>query len=174
MQNKVYKYYTELPSWAKGIVVVGGIAIIYFTSKNILDTIRSKKNQAAQLKEIDNANTELITLSRQRITPTLSQSNYEALSNNLIDAFSGCGTDFSKVKNVFEQLRNQADILQFIKIFGLRKKQRCLFSDDARESFFSNYTPPMSLSAHLASDLSSSNISTINKILKSNNITFQF
>lgn len=171
---KVYQYYKELPQWAKGLVVVGGVAIVYFTSKSILDSIRARKNQAAQLREVDNANTELIALAKKGIKPTLPQSNYEALSNSLVDAFNGCGTDFSKVKSIFDQLKNQADALLFVKTFGLRKKQRCLFSDDPRESFFSNFTPPMSLSAHLASDLSSSNIATINKMLKAKNITLQF
>jgi hypothetical protein len=171
---KVYQYYKELPQWAKGLVVVGGVAIVYFTSKSILDSIRARKNQAAQLREVDNANTELIALAKKGIKPTLPQSNYEALSNSLVDAFNGCGTDFSKVKSIFDQLKNQADALLFVKTFGLRKKQRCLFSDDPRESFWSNFTPPMSLSAHLASDLSSSNIATINKMLKAKNITLQF
>lgn len=171
---KVYQYYKELPQWAKGLVVVGGVAIVYFTSKSIIGAMSAARNRAAQLKEVDTANTELIALRRRGINPTLPQSNYEALSNSLIDAFNGCGTDFSKVKSVFGQLKNQADALLFVKTFGLRKKQRCLFSDDPRESFFSNFTPPMSLSAHLASDLSSSNIATINKMLKEKNITLQF
>lgn len=171
---KAYQYYKELPPWAKGVVVVGGAAVIYFTAKSILDTIRAKKNMAEQLKEVSNANTELIALAKKGIKPTLPQSNYEALSNSLIDAVNGCGTDFDKIKNIFDQLKNQADALLFVKTFGLRKKQRCLFSDDAREGFWSNFTPPMSLSAHLASDLSSSNIATINKMLKAKNITLQF
>lgn len=171
---QVYQYYKELPPWAKGVVVVGGAAAIYFTATSIIGAIRAKKNQALQLKEIDNANTELIALRKKGINPTLSLSNLEALSNSLIDAVNGCGTDFTKVKSIFEQLKNQADALLFVKTFALRKKQRCLFSDDARESFMSNFTPPMSLSAHLASDLSNSNIATINKMLKEKNITLQF
>ena len=171
---KVYQYYKELPPWAKGIVVVGGVAVIYFTAKSIVGSINEAKNRAIQLKEIDNANNELIALRKKGIVPTLPQSNYEALSNSLIDAFNGCGTDFAKVKSIFEQLKNQADALFFVKTFGLRKKQRCLFSDDAREDFWSNFTPPMSLSAHLASDLSSTDIATINKMLKAKNITLQF
>lgn len=171
---KVYQYYKELPPWARGVVVVGGAAIIYFTAKSIVDSINAKRSQAAQLKEIDNANNELIALRRKGINPTLPQSNYEALSNSLVDAFNGCGTDFGKVKGIFDQLKNQADALFFVKTFGLRKKQRCLFSDDPRESFWSNFTPPMSLSAHLASDLSSGDIATINKMLKAKNITLQF
>jgi hypothetical protein len=171
---KVYQYYKELPSWAKGVIVVGGAAVIYFTAKSILDGIKARKNQTALLKEVDNANNELINLRKKGINPTVAQSTLEALSNNLVDAFSGCGTDIQKVKGVFDQLKNQADVLLFVKTFGLRKKQRCLFSGDARENFWSNYTPPMSLSAHLASDLSSSEIASINKMFKAKNITYQF
>ena len=42
MANKVYQYYTELPSWAKGIVVIGGIAIVYFTTKQFIAKIKKQ------------------------------------------------------------------------------------------------------------------------------------
>ena len=33
--DKVYKYYTELPGWAKGVVIIGGLGIAYIVGTTI-------------------------------------------------------------------------------------------------------------------------------------------
>jgi hypothetical protein len=174
MADNVFKYYKDLPEWAKGVVVVGGIAIVYFTGKRILDAINAAKELKDKQKEIEDATYALNELSSNGINPTLSETTLQSLSNSVIDAVGGCGTDNEKIKATFKKLQNQADMLLFVKVFGLRQKQRCLFSDDPRESFLSSLTPPMSLSAHIALDLDAAEISALNKILEARNITYKF
>lgn len=172
--NGALKYYKELPNWAKGVVVVGGLTVTYIFLSQIVSKIRQKNEQKKQLEEISGANQDLENLSKKGIYATMNKSAFEAMSAAIIDAVSGCGTDKSKINSQFQKLNNDADILAFVSVFGLRKKQRCLFSDDPREDFFSNTTPPLSLTAHLQSDLTDSEINEINKILSSRGITYQF
>lgn len=172
--NGALKYYKELPNWAKGVVVVGGLTVTYIFLSQIVGKIRQRNEQKKQLEEISGANQDLENLSKRSVYPTMNKSAFEAMSAAIIDAVSGCGTDKDKINSQFQKLNNDADILAFVSVFGLRKKQRCLFSDDPREDFFSNTTPPMSLTAHLQSDMSDTEIKNINKILQGRGITYQF
>jgi hypothetical protein len=96
------------------------------------------------------------------------------MSSAIVEASNDCGTDDGVFVSQFDNIQNEADILAFVKIFGLRQKVRCPFTNDTRESFWSSKTPPMSLSAMLASELSQGQIDTINKKLGSKGIKYRF
>lgn len=168
------RIYTELPSWAKGIVVVGGIAIGYIAVTSIINAIRGKAQKEKQEQEVNNAKSELQKEINSGNKPTLSRSTLEAMSNAVVSASNDCGTKNNLLLSQFDNLKNQADMLLFIDVFGLRKKTRCPFSDDTRENFMSSQTPPMSLSAIVSSELSSSQINSLNNKLTSKGISYKF
>lgn len=168
------RVYTELPSWAKGVVVVGGLVVGYLAVTSIIKAIKSKKTKEESLAEVNNAATELNTQIKSGKGPTIARSTAEVMSNAIVAASNDCGTDEKQIYAQFDKVKNQADILLFVDVFGLRKKVRCPFSDDPRESFFSADTPPMSLSAMINSELDATQISTINNKLASKGITYKF
>jgi hypothetical protein len=168
------RVYTELPSWAKGVVVVGGLVVGYLAVTSILKSIKAKKNKEESLAEVNNANSELNTQIKTGKGPTIARSTAEVMANAIVSASNDCGTDEKQIYAQFDKVNNQADILLFVDVFGLRKKVRCPFSDDPRESFFSANTPPMSLSAMINSELDATQIATINNKLASKGITYKF
>jgi len=168
------RVYTELPSWAKGVVVVGGLVVGYLAVTSIIKAIKSKKTKEESLAEVNNAATELNTQIKSGNGPTIQRSTAEVMSNAIVAASNDCGTDEKQIYAQFDKVKNQADILLFVDVFGLRKKVRCPFSDDPRESFFSADTPPMSLSAMINSELDATQISTVNNKLASKGITYKF
>jgi len=168
------RVYTELPSWAKGVVVVGGLFVGYLAVTSIIKAIKSKKTKEESLAEVNNAATELNTQIKSGKGPTIQRSTAEVMSNAIVAASNDCGTDEKQIYAQFDKVKNQADILLFVDVFGLRKKVRCPFSDDPRESFFSADTPPMSLSAMINSELDATQISTVNNKLASKGITYKF
>lgn len=174
MANKAFEYYKGLPTWAKGVVVVGGLAVIYITAAQIIKKIRENKEQKKQMEEISAATNDLRNLAKNGIRPTLTKTELESISSAIIDAVAGCGTNMSKIFTQMGRLKNDADVLLLITVFGLRKKMRCVFSDDPREDFWSNMTPPMSLTAILQSDCSASDIADINKVLSKAGIKYKF
>lgn len=170
----VLRVYTELPSWAKGVVVVGGLVVGYLAVTSILKSIKAKKNKEESLAEVNNANSELNTQIQTGKGPTIARSTAEVMANAIVAAANDCGTEEKQMYAQFDKLNNQADILLFVDVFGLRKKVRCPFTDDPRESFFSANTPPMSLSAMINSELDATQIATINNKLASKGITYKF
>ena len=170
----VFEFYKELPPWAKGVVVIGGLGLAYITIRQIVDRVNRMARERKQMEEISAAQTDLQTLGRRGVVPSLSKSALESISAAIVDAVNGCGTDMTKIKTQIGKLENEADVLALIQQFGLRKKARCTFSDDPREDFWSNMTPPLSLTAHLQSDLSAGDINSLNKILSNKGIKYQF
>jgi hypothetical protein len=168
------RVYTELPSWAKGVVVVGGLVVGYLAVTSILKSIKAKKNKEESLAEVNNANSELNTQIQTGKGPTIARSTAEVMANAIVAASNDCGTEEKQMYAQFDKVQNQADILLFVDVFGLRKKVRCPFSDDPRESFWSTNTPPMSLSAMINSELDATQIATINNKLASKGITYKF
>jgi len=168
------RVYTELPSWAKGVVVVGGLVVGYLAVTSILKAIKAKKTEAESKAEISQANTELNTQIKLGNGPTIQISQAEVMANAIVAASNDCGTDEKQIYAQFDKVKNQADILLFVDVFGLRKKVRCPFSDDPRESFFSSDTPPMSLSAMINSELDTTEIQTLNNKLATKGIKYKF
>jgi hypothetical protein len=174
MTKGFYQYYKDLPSWAKGVVVVGGGLVVYLGVTSIIRKINKSKETAKSMQEVDSANSELQAEIRSGKKPTINKTTAEAISNGIISASNDCGTDEKLIFSQFDKVNNQADILLLVQVFGLRKKIRCVFSDDPRESFMSAYTPPMSLSAMLNSELDTTQLQTLNNKLATKGIKYKF
>ena len=184
MAKGFYQYYKDLPSWAKGVVVVGGGVVVYLGVTSIMRKIKQAKETAMSMQEVDSANSELQAEIRSGKKPTITNTIAEAISNAIVSASNDCGTDEKLIFSQFDKVNNQADMLLLVQIFGLRKKIRCVFSDDPREStmlfglieasFSSAYTPPMSLSAMLNSELDTTQLQTLNNKLATKGIKYKF
>ena len=43
-QSKALEVWNGLPNWAKGIIAVGGLAIIYFTANSVIKSIKKSES----------------------------------------------------------------------------------------------------------------------------------
>jgi len=174
MKGDTLKYYNGLPQWARGVVVVGGLVIGYIAVNAIIKKVTQNKKDAAALQEINTASGDLNAVISSGTKPTLNNSQLEAMSNAIIEASNGCGTDNNMIFATFSKIKNDADILSFIKVFGLRKKTRCPFTSDTMENFWSSNTMPMSLSAMINSELDTTEIQKINDGFLAKGMRYQF
>jgi hypothetical protein len=176
MANKVYTYYKELPSWAKGVVVVGGIAIVYFTSKQIINRIRNQAERKFDLQESDSASSDLQNLAQQGIKPTVSNSQIDNIINSLVESMNDCGTDENAIYNQFKKLNNTADVYALLKRWQIRYYRPCAISNPI--SFakyqFNNKAFGGNLSTWLTYDMTATEIGKINKILSDKGINYKF
>ena len=107
MANKVYQYYKELPSWAKGIVVVGGIAIIYFATKQTIARLRKQSESKDAKTSVENAKNELQQLSNDCIRPTITKSQADAYAEKIVKQFKGADLllgSYDVVNQIFKDL----------------------------------------------------------------------
>jgi hypothetical protein len=166
MANKVYQYYKELPSWAKGIVVVGGIAIIYFATKQTIARLRKQSEGKDAKNSVEDAKNELQQLSNDGIRPTITKSQADAYAEKIVKQFKGADLllgSYDVVNQIFKELKNNADFLLLKSAFGVRTY------DDA----FFGQVKNVTLESAIQDELTQFRINDLNKTLSKKGITYR-
>ena len=165
MANKVYSYYKDLPSWAKGIVVVGGMFATYIfvsqTMKRIRKTMDNKQNKQA----LESANDDLQDLIKRGIKPTLTKAQTDAMADAILNQYKNADLllqSFPVTEREFNKLKNDADYLLLKKSWDIRTYP------DAFLGSVSNVT----LEAAIQNELFNSSISKLNTILSKKGIKY--
>jgi len=113
--------FSELPSWAKGVIAVvalGGIVGIGFAIRRAIKNAKEGREEKEQGKELGN---DLDNLLNQGVAPTLSNSDAISLTNFIVTALSGwelSGTEAEVVTQILSKVQNQADWLKLQQTFG--------------------------------------------------------
>lgn len=177
MQETFYqKYYKPMPIMVKGAIglAVAGVAI--YAGFTIYKNIKRNK----EIKEANKAGiaaaSEVLDLKRRGINPTMDESDFQVLSESLVEAMNDCGTDNDTVLNVFRKMKNDADIRMLVSTFGVRFYRPCTVTSPFSKivSMFNDKAYGGSLSTWLSYDLTSGEIDKINSILASNHINYSF
>jgi hypothetical protein len=183
-KSKVYQYYTELPPWAKGIVVVGGMAILYFASKSIFRKLNEAKISEDSREAVKDAESDKSNLIRGGVKASYTKTQYQTWANSIQQAFEGCdysaeitwGSDSPiglasiwsssgyKVAAILNQLKNNVDYLELTTAWGIRSYDAC--------GYFSGDIKNVDLSKAIQSELTAREISNLNKILSGKGITY--
>jgi hypothetical protein len=154
----------EIPSWAKGIIVVGVVGaaafLIYKVAKSVSSGVSSLKN----LKEKGQLGNDEKTLQSQGVRYSFLQSQYNSFADKIFSALKGATEDEDMIMTVMASMRNDLDVLALIKAYGVR---------DA--SFWgwekANYDLITAINAYM----STSEVETyVNAPLRANGITYQF
>lgn len=176
MKNEISQSYKGLPAWAKGTLAVGGLLIVAFIGYNLYKNAQKKKELRQANKLSEDASKEVIELGRQGVVPSFGQSQYESFVLKLVLAMDGCGTDEQSVYNVFDAMKNKADVLQLIKTFGVRFYQPCAATSPISYTkwLYDNESFGGGVSTWLEYDLTNSEIQKINALLSKKGIDFKF
>ena len=122
MQNKMYQYYTELPSWAKGIVVVGGVAVLGYISFKIYKKLFPSDKEKENRMLLNNVDSEIDRLKRSGQKLTFAEPTYNTLANTLYESMRyAVGDDYGKVVEIMKSMKNDLDVSTIIKAFGIRQ-----------------------------------------------------
>lgn len=168
MQKKhsIYDWYSQLTPGGKTAVFLIGTGAAAFVGISIWNAIKQAKQNSANLKESKDAVTTLYQLQQKGVTPTFTDAQFESWSNQLAQAFSGCGTDNATVYNIFSTLNNDADLYKLIAVYGTRSYDGCKWMFEGLQS--------KSLSAAISDELLASEKDRVNGSLILKGITFKF
>ncbi len=126
MANKVYQYYTELPSWAKGIVVIGALGIAYIVGKRVYKTLFPTEQEKANQQLTKDIANEIEKLQKGGVKPTFPDSNYFTMANTIYESMRyAVGDDYANVELTLKKMKNDLDVAKLIKAFG--RKQDYVF-----------------------------------------------
>lgn len=118
---KMYQYYKELPQWAKGIVVVGGVAAAFFVGKKIYSFVFPSADEKRNQQLTNNINSEVQRLSRTQ-KATYPDSSYDTMANTIYNGMRyAVGDDYGSVQETLKKMKNDLDVAKLIKAFGKRQ-----------------------------------------------------
>lgn len=117
----VYEYYKDLPSWAKGTVVVLGAVVVglvlFKVYKAVFPSEKEKKN-----KELANNIDTEIKKHSSTLKPSYSESNYNTFANTIYESMRyAIGDDYGTVVSTLKKMKNDLDVAKLIKAFGFKQ-----------------------------------------------------
>jgi hypothetical protein len=155
--------YNGLPSWAKGIVVVGSFAAVGYTSYLIYKKVQAINASRDAKREVEKTTDELKKLN---VKPTLMPSQIDSVANQLFTAMNGYGTDYNSILKALVYINNNADMLSVIKAYGVR------------ELSSGNFNPEPNLTGTLGQafsiELGSDQRTAVNNLLARKGVTYRF
>lgn len=181
-ENKALKVYEDLPQWARGIVVVGGLVVVYIVGNTIYKKIQKLASSADSQNKLNQVNNDLDAKINQGQQPTFSSTQYNNFADSIGASYTGC--DFSSpiiavptkylgwsnagatLYNILYQFNNDVDFLALQKAFGTRTITKSWVCGG-------DYTN-VTLSAATQNQLNSQEISALNTLLSSRGISERF
>lgn len=118
---KVYQYYKDLPQWAKGVVVVGGVAALFFVGKKLYTIVFPSAEAKRNVELSRNIETEIAKL-QKLMKATYPESTYNTLANTIYNSMRfAVGDDYAAVQDTLKKMKNDLDVAKLIKAFGSRQ-----------------------------------------------------
>lgn len=164
--SKIFEAYQGLPPWGKAIVVIGGLTGIYIAASTIYKRVNQAKEESIAGAVAQGAANEVAILEQKGIPRSYSQTQYGAFASELNVSFQGWGTDNDAVMNIFDKMKNDADVYALINAYGVRD------IDSGSWNPAPNFRGD--LPSALRDEMSSAEIQNLNIKLKNKGIEFQF
>jgi len=182
-QGKVFSYYTQLPNWAKGVVIVGSLGVTYLFASQIIKIIRKDADKRKAEEGLKDTREEQTKLEEAGVLRSFPKSTYKGWADNIEEQFTGCdmtspiipsntvgipyisGWSGSAVTlyNILNELKNDLDFVDLIDAFGNREYNDCIFG-----------TVKGNLYKAVSNELNTTEIRGMNDTLKTKGIKYKF
>jgi len=169
--NKVYQFWTELPTWAKGVTAVGGLVLVYIVGRKIFKVAFPSDETKRNRELVANVGNEIREYEQQGQKPSFADSQYNLFANTIYNGMRYCaGDDYGTVEVTMKKMKNNVDVAKLIAAFG--KRQDYCFGIPTGN--------PMDLFTYVQKELGNDwggltnyRVANINKDWKSKGITYQ-
>jgi hypothetical protein len=122
MQNKVYTYYKELPSWAKGIAVLGVGVVAFLVGRKLYKVAFPSLEEQKSKQMLNNINSDIRKNLSLGLKPSFADSNYNTFANTIYEGMRyAVGDDYGTVEATMKKMMNNLDVAKLIQAFGLRQ-----------------------------------------------------
>ncbi|CAI8156602.1 MAG: Uncharacterised protein [Formosa sp. Hel3_A1_48] len=122
MKDNIFKYYTELPQWAKGAVVIAATAAVGFVGYKVYRMVfpSDSEKQAQQL--LNTIQNDIARWEREGLTPSYPEVQYQAMASSAYDGMRYCaGDNYTAVEEILKKMQNNLDVSLLVSAFGIRQ-----------------------------------------------------
>jgi len=129
-KDNLYKYYTELPQWAKGVVVVGGVGIVGLLGYKLYRKIFPSESERSAQELLNTITSDIQRWKREGLTQSYPDLQYKTFANVAYDGMRYCvGDSYGDVEEVMKKMQNNLDVAMLVDAFNIR--QNYCFGIDA-------------------------------------------
>jgi hypothetical protein len=145
--NTVFKFYSELPSWAKGVVAITGIVVAGIAGYSIYKSVKNAQGKKDSKDVAKDVKAELNVLTQQGMKPSFPDSVYSNAVSIIVKKLDGCdgfSPELEVVREVAKVVKNKFDWAYLVYKFGVKTIPNCGWGD-------TSYTLPALLKDQLDS-----------------------
>lgn len=122
MKDNFFKYYTELPQWAKGVVIVAGVGAIGLVGYKLYRKAFPSDTEKKAKEFINTINSDIQKWKKQGLTPSYPQGQYLTFASSAYEGMRYCaGDDYAATEDVMKKMQNNLDVALLIEAFGVRQ-----------------------------------------------------
>ena len=122
MSNKAFEVYSQLPPWAKGVALVGGLGLIYVVGKPLYHKIFPSIEEKASKLSVRTAQSDIAKFLANGLTPSFNESQYSQFADVIYNAQAHTiATDGGKIVDTLKFLKNDLDVAKLITVYGTRQ-----------------------------------------------------
>lgn len=120
--SNFYKYYKDLPGWAKGVTVVAGVAAVGFVGYKLYKIAFPTASERKSQEFIKAINSDIDKYVSQGIIPSYPEAQYKAYANTIYDGMRyAIGDDYGSVEETLKKMQNNLDVALLIDAFGIKQ-----------------------------------------------------
>jgi hypothetical protein len=146
--GKIYSFYKELPSWAKGVVIIGGLGVTYLFASQVIKIVRADADKRKAEEGLKDSRDEQKKLEEQGLVASFPQSQFNGWVDSIVTQFDGCdiGSPLSvfgevgiplpansafwsdsalTIWKIISQFKNDLDFLALINTYSIREYDQC-------------------------------------------------
>jgi hypothetical protein len=118
----MYKYYKDLPAWAKGATLIGAGVIVYFLGFKIYKYVLPSDAEKRNKELANNIQSEITKYSNMGMKQSYDNSNYNTMANTIYNSMRyAIGDNYGLVVDTMKKMKNDLDVAKLIKAFGMKQ-----------------------------------------------------
>jgi hypothetical protein len=130
MNDKVFRYYKDLPPYAKGVVVIALTGIVGVLGYKLYGKLFPSQSERDAAKLLNSVTNDVAKFEREGLKPTYPSANYVTFANTIYEGMRyAIGDDYGSVVDTAKKMQNKLDAALLIQAFGT--KQNLVFGLDA-------------------------------------------
>ena len=158
--------FKQLPPWGKGVIAVGILAGVGIVAYSVYKKLQKDKGLKGAKQELDSVAQATQDLTKAGQKPSLDSFKLAQIANQIHSALNGYGSDESGVYRAFAQVKNDLDVVNLTKAYGIRKLSS------------GNWNPAPdfegTLGQSLTEELDAKEVAALNMLLAKKGIKYRF